>query len=237
MPGFLTPQVLEGYSLGRGAMKRIILFVLIIFAVFGSCKNSTPTTPTLPVVAKVYPKIDGFTASRMDIFPNSAVTLSWSTRDATRIIITPMIGDVAASGTKQVTLSETTTFTLTAENNDGAVTQQVQVKVDLQDPCKTMAISYYFAYSIYFHVETPTNTSSYDVANVEITVTLFDANNNVMDWGKGTIPIIRMNEKGTIDIFLQYGKGLLHHHSTVAVTNCNAMTSQFTRQVKEKKIR
>jgi hypothetical protein len=105
-------------------MKRIIFFVIVVCALFGSCKNN-PTTPTpTPTPAKVYPKIDNFTASDSSVKWNTAVTLSWTTRDATRCVITPMIGDVPTSGSKSVILTTVgaTTFTLTAENTDGAVT-------------------------------------------------------------------------------------------------------------------
>lgn len=218
-------------------MKRIIFSVIVVCALFGSCKN-TPTTPTpTPTPTKVYPIIDSFTASRTHIFSNSSVTLSWSTTDATRIIITPIIGDVAVSGTKQVTLTETTTFTLTAENNDGAVTKQVQVIVDLQDPCKTIAIAYYAWYSTYFHLETSPNRSAYDVANIEYTVKIYDKDDNLIDWGKATIPIIKVGDIGIIDIFLQNGKGLVGTRAPLTMTNCNAMTSQLIRQGKELKIR
>jgi hypothetical protein len=218
-------------------MKRIVFIVLVLCAVLGSCKNSTPTTPTAPIVVKVYPKIDSFIATQMSIFPNTVVTLSWSTKDATRIVITPYIGDVAASGTRQINLTETTTFTLTAENNDGAVTKQVEVKVDLQDPCNTIYIAYYLGHSTYYHVETSTNIGTYDVANVEITVILYGATDTVIDWGKGIIPIIKKGESGKVDVILTNGVGGLTYRSIVAITNCNAMTSQLTGQVRELKIR
>ncbi len=218
-------------------MKRIIFFVIFVCALFGSCKNSTPTTPTTPTVTKVYPKIDSFTASSAEISYNGAVTLSWSTRDATHIVITPIIGDVAASGTMQIVLKETTAFMLTAENNDGAVTQQIQIKVDFPDECKTIAIKQWMFYSTFVHVETSPNYSNRDVINVEITANMFDANNKIVDWGKGTIPIIRVGETGTINIFFDHDSGLSFSSSTLTVTNCNVATSQVMRQAKAKKIR
>ena len=110
-------------------MKRIIVFLVVLCALFGSCKE-TPTTPTTPKTPeKVYPKIDSFTASPATIAYNSVVTLAWVTRDTTHAVITPIIGDVDPTGNKQLTLTETTTFTLTAENAEGAVTKTVLVTV------------------------------------------------------------------------------------------------------------
>jgi hypothetical protein len=197
------------------------IFIIVLCAMLGSCKKSTPMLPTLTASPeKILPKIDSFTASATEIAYNGPVTLAWSTQDATHIVITPIIGDVAASGTKQLSLTTTTAFTLTAENNDGAATQQVQVKVDFPDECKTIAVQSWTFYSTFVHVWISPNYSLRNVVNVEVTVNMFDANNKIVDWGKGTIPIIKPGEMAEINIFFDHDSGLNFHHSTLTITNC-----------------
>jgi hypothetical protein len=60
-------------------------------------------------------------------------TLSWSTSDATSVVITPNLGPdvgaVAASGTRVVNVTQTTQYTLVATGPGGSATATVTVYV------------------------------------------------------------------------------------------------------------
>ena len=110
-------------------MKRFVLVMCLILAVvFGvSCKSS-PTTP--PV--KILPTIVNFTANPTTIQSGGSSTLSWSVNNATTVTIDQGIGTVSATtGTKSVSPTATTTYTLTATNSDGQKTATCVVTYEL----------------------------------------------------------------------------------------------------------
>lgn len=78
--------------------------------------------PSLPVISF-------FTASPGSITLGASSTLSWSVSGAPIISINQGVGGVSPSGTKVVSPAATTTYTLTATNATGTVTQPVQVVV------------------------------------------------------------------------------------------------------------
>ena len=99
-------------------ISKLLLFFLCLslFLSISGCKK-TPTTPDIPV--KILPTIAYFNANPTSIMLGSSSTLSWSTTNATNITIDHGVGTVSATGTKEVSPSETTTYTLTATNSDG----------------------------------------------------------------------------------------------------------------------
>jgi len=78
--------------------------------------------PSLPVISF-------FTASPGSITLGASSTLSWSVSGAPIISINQGVGGVTPSGTRVVSPTATTTYTLTATNATGTVTQPVQVVV------------------------------------------------------------------------------------------------------------
>jgi len=60
---------------------------------------------------------------------DSSSTLSWSTTNATTITINQGIGTVSATGTTEVSPEETTSYTLTAKNNDGQKISSCMVEI------------------------------------------------------------------------------------------------------------
>ncbi len=64
-------------------------------------------------------------------------TLEWSSTNATSVSISPGIGSVAASGTRSVYPTSTTTYTITATNPAGSDTDQATVTVINQSPTIT----------------------------------------------------------------------------------------------------
>jgi len=74
-------------------------------------------------------RIDSFSAAPDVIAEGNSSQLSWSTVNATAVSIDQGIGGVNASGTRSVTPSATTTYTLTAEGQGGPVTRQATLTV------------------------------------------------------------------------------------------------------------
>lgn len=63
------------------------------------------------------------------IEPGESATLRWEARNAYSLTLTPQIGTVATRGTRRVSPTATTTYTLTATGPDGATTRAVTVTV------------------------------------------------------------------------------------------------------------
>jgi arylsulfatase A-like enzyme len=76
----------------------------------------------------VPPSIASFTASPSYVGAGGEVTLSWQVQGAETLAISPSLGVVTGS-TRQVTVQETTDFTLTAANSSGSATATVHVVV------------------------------------------------------------------------------------------------------------
>ncbi len=75
------------------------------------------------------PVIESFNASPQRIEPQRSSTLSWRVSGARTVRIDPGIGDVTASGSRDVLPTADTTYTLTASNEQGSVTANVQVRI------------------------------------------------------------------------------------------------------------
>ena len=76
------------------------------------------------------PLIDSFSASPSTINENESATLSWSIRDADSATIDNDIGPIdPESDSREVSPLSTTTYTLTATNDNGSVTRKVTVNV------------------------------------------------------------------------------------------------------------
>jgi hypothetical protein len=72
------------------------------------------------------------TASPLNIVSGESSTLTYSTANADTVTITPGIGSVETSGSRVVSPTQTTTYTLTANNARGPVTCAVTVSVQPQ---------------------------------------------------------------------------------------------------------
>lgn len=69
------------------------------------------------------PKIISFSASKTTITPGEAITLSWQTENATRVVIKPL-GNAAAQGSQTINPQTATTYTLIAISADGQHVEQ-----------------------------------------------------------------------------------------------------------------
>jgi len=75
------------------------------------------------------PTIEYFESDPAGISVGQSTTLKWAVSGATRATIEPGIGSVALTGTRRISPSETTTYTLIAENGAGRVDVTVTVEV------------------------------------------------------------------------------------------------------------
>jgi len=103
----------------------LLFFFLISSTLILSCNGVTPNTNP--------PTINSFTASSTVITQGGSVTLNWETTGATTVYLKQqcesgvLIDTVGISGYETFSPFETTTYTLTANNNTGTVTATVQV--------------------------------------------------------------------------------------------------------------
>ena len=78
------------------------------------------------------PVIDTFEASQSMVDAGSPIVLSWSVTNAENVLLTPGIGVVSASGSRQVVPAETTVYTLTASRENRTTAASIQITVDQQ---------------------------------------------------------------------------------------------------------
>lgn len=110
-------------------IKKMFLYFLCLslFLSIPFCKKKLPTSPDIPEV--ILPSIEYFNANPESINRGESSTLSWSVSNATTITIDQGIESVSAKGTTEVSPEDTTTYTLTAKNNDGQKTKSCIVEV------------------------------------------------------------------------------------------------------------
>ncbi|HEY4479069.1 MAG TPA: polysaccharide deacetylase family protein [Candidatus Paceibacterota bacterium] len=84
-----------------------------------------------PVTA---PIISSFSATPSSIAIGNSSTLSWQVTNASSISIDQSIGPVSALGSRLVTPSANTSYTLTASNSGGSVSQTVTISVTNEPP-------------------------------------------------------------------------------------------------------
>ncbi|MBN1376024.1 MAG: hypothetical protein JXA01_07710 [Dehalococcoidia bacterium] len=103
-------------------------YTLVASNMFGTMQQSTTVT-----VLGELPSIDDFSCDNNSIMTGQSATLSWNVAGATSISISPNVGTVSASGTQSVSPGETTTYTLTALNDNGNSTALITVTVTKSD--------------------------------------------------------------------------------------------------------
>lgn len=112
---------------------QIYIFSCLILLLFSYCDKKTPTSPETPKEKKP-PVINSFSANPSEIFRGESSTLSWDVSNATSVEIDKGVGKVQSSGSIKVSPTETTTYTLTAKNDDGQTTKECTVTVKLNLP-------------------------------------------------------------------------------------------------------
>jgi len=88
--------------------------------------TTSPPTPNAPSAS--------LSASATSIAPGGSTTLTWNVTNATTASISPGIGVVPLTGSKQVTPTATTTYVITASGAGGSATANVTVTVSQPQP-------------------------------------------------------------------------------------------------------
>lgn len=95
-----------------------------------SDKDTCTTTIVVKELPPVLPKCESFTATPNNLpFGGGTAILSWSTRNADTVTITPNIGAVGVVGSSSVALSTSTTYTLVAASGLNSDTCVVTITV------------------------------------------------------------------------------------------------------------
>lgn len=89
---------------------------------------------TVQVTPGTAPRIVTFAGNPATIDRGQSTTLTWSVENADTVTISGGIGTVAASGSRQVSPTETTTYTLTARNRFGEVSGTSTITVNVPPP-------------------------------------------------------------------------------------------------------
>jgi hypothetical protein len=106
--------------------KGIVIWVLLLAAILGG------GILVLNIYVTPYPVIEFFDAKPIVVSPGENSNLSWSVIGADKIKIDQGVGEVILKGSKQVSPSETTTYTLMAMN--GTKNRSIKVRVLVQQP-------------------------------------------------------------------------------------------------------
>jgi hypothetical protein len=91
------------------------------------------TTKSVTITVTKMPVINSFTANPASIVSGNSTALKWDVSGATTVTIDKNIGEVDLTGTKKVSPTATTTYTLTATNSIGSVDKSVKVTVTAND--------------------------------------------------------------------------------------------------------
>lgn len=89
------------------------------------------------------------------------------------------------------------------------------------DPCQLIGIGQWDGKASYYDVWTTKNFSNSSLKDVEITVILYDKNNNEIDKGIGIIQEIQPGNTGKVRVILTNKKGNNCDHSKINITNCH----------------
>ena len=116
-----------------------LLLVMALVVFVGGCKKKTPPPPPPPpppAVQPAPPPRPTVTLSASPTFVQSgeAVTLTWSSTNATDLNLQPGVGRVAPEGSTRVNLTQSTTYTLTATGPGGRDEATARITVAAPPP-------------------------------------------------------------------------------------------------------
>ena len=119
---------------------RILIVPTIFFAlfaiVFSGCHKTVATPPIAAAPTAPPPALSptiGLTSDRTTITPGETVTLSWQATNATTVVLDNAIGNVPASGSRQVSPRVSTSYTALAQGAGGR-TSSSTVRIAVNSP-------------------------------------------------------------------------------------------------------
>ena len=119
-------------------MKKLLVLALTILALSSACITIKPSgstdAPSPELAGGQLPVINSFDANPGSIVSGQTSTLSWNVTGATTVSIDHAIGSVGTTGSRAVSPTMTTTYTLTAINDAGSATATTQVIVSAATP-------------------------------------------------------------------------------------------------------
>src|SRR6185369_10638925 len=101
-----------------------VILCLMLLMLAGGCKKKAPVAPPPPSAPTAT-----LSASPSTIERGQSSTLSWTTTGATSVSIDQGIGDVSTSGSRSVSPSSSTTYTLTAKGEGGTTPATARITV------------------------------------------------------------------------------------------------------------
>jgi len=111
------------------------LLVALVFS--AACKKQVaqapPPPPPPPPAPPARPTVN-LQASSTSVQRGQAVTLTWSSTNATTLNLSPGVGNVSAEGNTRVTPQDSTTYTITATGPGGTADSNVRISVTLPPP-------------------------------------------------------------------------------------------------------
>jgi len=118
--------------------RKAILLISLLAVVIGvaGCKKvvvTPPPTPQPPPPPPARPTVT-LQASSTFIQKGETVTLSWSSTNATRLNLSPGVGEVAPEGSTRVTPDSTTTYTISATGPGGTAEASARITVATPPP-------------------------------------------------------------------------------------------------------
>jgi peptidoglycan-associated lipoprotein len=114
----------------RSLRRNTICCGVIVFLAFAAgCKKHVAATPPATAPAPAPQPTVTINASPENVTSGQAVTLSWSSTNATDLTIDPGVGKVSPQGSTPVNPTTSTTYTITATGPGGSVTAGTRVTV------------------------------------------------------------------------------------------------------------
>ena len=121
--------------------KKDVLFALLIFSMLFafSCKKAVPPPPPPPAASAPAPPPPPAPAITLRAQPDTInrgqnTTLQWDARNAATVQIQPDIGQVTATGNRQVNPTSSITYMATATGPGGTATDTARITVNIPPP-------------------------------------------------------------------------------------------------------
>ena len=134
----------------RARKIQLVASSIVVALALAGCHHSqpvakVPTTP--PAVAAPAAPVANITATPETVDQGQPVELSWNTRNASTVTIEGL-GTVAASGSKQVTPSASTTYHLVAKGDGGSADANARVTVNAATKVSEISDEQLFAQNV-----------------------------------------------------------------------------------------
>jgi peptidoglycan-associated lipoprotein len=130
------PKFRRNIRMCKLSFSRVALLGLLAMSLFSVACNKPPVTPatrpstqSTPSQAPAARPTVTLQASATFIQKGDSVTLTWSSTNATSLVLAPSVGSVAPEGNVKVSPTDSTTYTITATGPGGSADQNVRITV------------------------------------------------------------------------------------------------------------